>query len=231
MEEMSAFHKMIAGVRSALETKRPARASHAEIAPAAMPVAPGVRLAQLTSQFARELEQVDGRFIGLLSANELSDRVVALTQQLEVRRAALGEGVVFDLSKTALALEQAGVSIIRAGYGAEPESAIVRDQIASCDLGIIEADYGIASTGTFVVLSTPTRPSSLTLLPPVNLILVAADRILPDLAAAISALGPQKVMAHRVALITGPSRTADIEKMIVIGVHGPKQLYAAALSR
>jgi L-lactate dehydrogenase complex protein LldG len=95
---------------------------------------------------------------------------------------------------------------------------------------VVEADYAIASTGTFAVVATPGRPSSLTLLPPANLIFVAVDRILPDLAAVINALGPDAVMAHRIAFITGPSRTADIEKMIVIGVHGPKQLYAAAVS-
>ena len=79
------------------------------------------------------------------------------------------------------------------------------------------------------MVATPARPSSLTLLPPANLILVDAARVLPDMASVISALGTDTITRHRVAFITGPSRTADIEKMIVLGVHGPKRLYAAVL--
>jgi L-lactate dehydrogenase complex protein LldG len=94
---------------------------------------------------------------------------------------------------------------------------------------VVEADYAIAATGTLVVVATPRRPGSLTLLPPANVILVDAARVLPDIAAVLNALGPAMIQEHRVAFITGPSRTADIEKMIVLGVHGPKDLYAAVV--
>ena len=105
----------------------------------------------------------------------------------------------------------------------------LRERLARCDLAVVEADYAISATGTLVVVATPERPGSLTLLPPANILLVEAARILPDMAAVVSALGPDTIREHRVAFITGPSRTADIEKMIVLGVHGPKDLYAAAV--
>ena len=94
---------------------------------------------------------------------------------------------------------------------------------------MVEADYGIAATGTLAMIATPERPGSLTLLPPVNVILVNAERILPDLAAALEAIGPAAITSHRLALITGPSRTADIEKRIVLGVHGPREIHVAAV--
>jgi L-lactate dehydrogenase complex protein LldG len=104
--------------------------------------------------------------------------------------------------------------------------ATYREHLANCDLGIAEAEAGIAATGTLAVVGAPNRPNSLTLLPPTNLIIINADRMWPDLAAAVSAIGAATFTSKRVALITGPSRTADIEKMIVLGVHGPKKLYA-----
>jgi L-lactate dehydrogenase complex protein LldG len=79
------------------------------------------------------------------------------------------------------------------------------------------------------VIGAPNRPNSLTLVPPNNLIIVNADRMQPDLAAAIAGIGAETFTAKRVAMITGPSRTADIEKMIVLGVHGPKKLYVLAI--
>jgi len=76
----------------------------------------------------------------------------------------------------------------------------------------------------------PSQPAAPVFRSTVNLILVAADRILPTLAEVIAAVGPEQFARRRVALVTGPSRTADIEKMIVIGVHGPKELYAAVIA-
>lgn len=226
----TAFHKIIANVRAALDHRAAAAPVHDEPAPRAIPLAPGARRAELASRFARELERVSGRFMGVLSAAEARVRIVAAARELEVRVAAVGEGVTMDFAPLANALETAGVTIIRPRKAADDAArAEMRARLADCDLAIVEADYAIAATGTFAVVASPERPSSLTLLPPANIILVDADRILPDLAAVIGALGSETIANHRVALITGPSRTADIEKMIVLGVHGPRQLYAAAV--
>ena len=69
------------------------------------------------------------------------------------------------------------------------------------------------------------RAEPMTLLPPASLVIVQIDRMMPNLAAILAEIGPAGVAANRLTLITGPSRTADIEKRIVLGVHGPKSLH------
>ncbi len=91
-------------------------------------------------------------------------------------------------------------------------------------MGIAEADYGVASTGTLAVAADATRPGALTLLPPLSVLILRTDRIVPNLAALFERMGPAAIAEKRLTLITGPSRTADIEKRIVMGVHGPREL-------
>jgi L-lactate dehydrogenase complex protein LldG len=226
---MSAFHKMIATVKSALERAPHAAPAHAVSPGVIVPVAHDARRTELISQFARELEAVGGVFLGVFSPDEIRARTVALAREIGAHTAAIGAGVTLDTTAVARALEQAGVAVIRPGASGDAERASFRERVAACDLGIVEADAGIAATGTLAVIGTPESPNSLTLLPPTNLILVNADRMRPDLAATVAAIGAATFTSKRVALITGPSRTADIEKMIVIGVHGPKKLYALAI--
>jgi L-lactate utilization protein LutC len=124
------------------------------------------------------------------------------------------------------ALERADFRLVRTIPVADTERAAMRARVADAWLGVAEADFAIASTGTLAVVSTATRPGSLTLLPPASLVIVQIDRVLTNLAAALEAIGAGGVAANRLTLITGPSRTADIEKRIVLGVHGPKSLHA-----
>jgi L-lactate utilization protein LutC len=191
-----------------------------------MPVAPAMRHTELGAQFARELGKVDGHFMGTFTPDEARDHAVRLAKEISASRIALGAGVTLDEGPIARGLEHAGFAVTSYRHAAFDPANVIADQMAQCDLAIVEADYGIAATGTFAVTGASGRPLSLSLLPPVNLILIHASRLVPDLAAAIAALGPETLTRHRIALITGPSRTADIEKMIVVGVHGPKQLYA-----
>ena len=226
---MSAFHKIIANVKSALERAPRVPPPHAPAAGAIVPVTHDARRTELISQFARELEAVGGTFLGVFSPDESKSRIVALAREIGARNAAVGAGVTLDTGAIVRALEQSGVAVIQSGANSDAERTAFRERLANCDLGIVEADAAIASTGTLAVVGAPDRPNSLTLLPPANLILVHADRMRPDLAAAIAGIGAATFVTNRVALITGPSRTADIEKMIVLGVHGPKKLYALAV--
>jgi L-lactate dehydrogenase complex protein LldG len=220
---MAELHKIVATLKDALESSS-GRQKH-NGGTAVVPVAPGTHRAELATRFARELEAVGGRFLGIVTPDEMIDRVVAVARERGVKLAAIGEGVVNDSGAIAIALSGAGVTVMRPAGAADRETRhAMRERLARADLGIAEAHFAIASTATLAVLSTATRPSALTLLPPASLVIVQIDRVVPDLAAAVEALGPEVFATHRITMITGPSRTADIEKRIVIGVHGPKSL-------
>ena len=228
---MAEFHKLLARVKGALE-KPQAPAAHENHAARPLPVASIAQRAELVSSFARELEAVSGRFLGSMSADEAATAVAGLARENAAKSAAIGEGVVTKMSIFSAALEAAGCVLMKPrgiDKGQESTRAAMIEQFANCDIGIAEAHYAIASTGTFAVMTAEARPSSLTLLPPISVIIVNIDRVVPNLAAAIASFGVDTISTNRVSFITGPSRTADIEKRIVMGVHGPKTLYGAII--
>jgi len=226
---MAEFHKLLARLKSALETPLPV-AMHENHHAAPMPVASHAQRAELASTFARELEAVSGRFLGTLSAEAAASSVAAIARENGAHRAAIGEGVVTKMSLFSAALEAEGCTVMKPrGLETNGNRAALIEQFANCDIGIAEAHYAIASTGTFAVVTAEARPSSLTLLPPISVIIVNIDRVVADLAEAIEAFGIETFTHNRVSMITGPSRTADIEKRIVMGVHGPKMLCGAII--
>lgn len=97
----------------------------------------------------------------------------------------------------------------------------LRDFCASADVGLSSADAALAETGTIVVSSGPGRSRLATLLPPVHLALVPAARLTTDIFTWTAAR--QGHLPANVVLISGPSKTADIEQTMAIGVHGPKR--------
>jgi L-lactate dehydrogenase complex protein LldG len=220
---MAELHKIIANVKEALGVATPGNSRDA--AAAAVPVSPSAYRAELASTFARELEEVGGKFGGILTPGEVSNRIVSLAREIGAKSVALGRGIASDMDAIGEALERANFRIVRTVPVADTERAAMRSRVADADLGIAEADFAIASTATLAVVSTADRPSSLTLLPTASLAIVQIDRVMPNLATVLAALGPDGVAANRLTLITGPSRTADIEKRIVLGVHGPKSLH------
>jgi len=110
---------------------------------------------------------------------------------------------------------------VRSGVTSKDE---LRELCATCDVGITSADYGLADTGTLVMLSSPREARMVSLLPPAHLALLPRERILTGLDELFSVLPRPAEQTSSMVLITGPSRTADIEQILVRGVHGPGQI-------
>jgi L-lactate utilization protein LutC len=95
---------------------------------------------------------------------------------------------------------------------------------AAADVGLSVADAALAETGTVVVSSGPGRSRLTGLLPPVHLVLVPTSCLTVDLFTWTA--GRQRTLPSAVTLISGPSKTADIEQTLTVGVHGPKRFIA-----
>jgi L-lactate dehydrogenase complex protein LldG len=94
------------------------------------------------------------------------------------------------------------------------------------DLGVTGCDCLVARTGSIVVCTRSAGGRALSVLPPAHLVIATRSQLVADLEAAIRLLR-QRYDGHwpsQLSVITGPSRTADIEKILVMGAHGPKRL-------
>jgi L-lactate dehydrogenase complex protein LldG len=99
-------------------------------------------------------------------------------------------------------------------------------ELESCDAGITECDALVAQTGSVLVTSRSAGGRALSVLPPHHVVLARRDQLIRDLPAAFQLL-KQKYGSNypsMMSFITGPSRTGDIERILVLGAHGPKQL-------
>ena len=92
------------------------------------------------------------------------------------------------------------------------------------DAGIGWADAGLADTGTLLLRPGPDQPRSISLVPPVYVALLRVSSLHASLPAAIEALQPQANLPTNLLLVTGPSKTSDIQQTLAYGAHGPKEL-------
>ena len=99
-------------------------------------------------------------------------------------------------------------------------------RVSECDLGVTSCDCLVAQTGSVIVSTISAGGRALSVLPPTHLVITRREQIVPDLATAMALLRKRynKHWPSSLSVITGPSRTADIEKILVMGAHGPKRL-------
>lgn len=107
-----------------------------------------------------------------------------------------------------------------------------KKHLERADIGVTEADYAIADSGTLVLFSNPKKPRLASLIAPIHLAILDVKNIVPNIFELFQTLKhkPQieigsKNITSCIAFITGPSRTADIELNLTLGVHGPKELH------
>jgi L-lactate dehydrogenase complex protein LldG len=105
----------------------------------------------------------------------------------------------------------------------------LQEACAAADIGITSVDYALAATGSFVMLSSPSEARMISLLPSAHIAIFPRSRILANLDELLGILPRPADRTSSMVLITGPSRTADIEQILVRGVHGPGEIYAVII--
>ncbi len=118
-------------------------------------------------------------------------------------------------------LERCGITSLPGVRSGITDPDELRDLCAAADFGITSADYALADTGTLVLLASPREARLVSLLPPAHIAVIPCGRILTGLDELFSILPDPAAATSSMVLITGPSRTADIEQILVRGVHGP----------
>ncbi len=165
----------------------------------------------LTDLFTERAGQAGVAVIAVGSADEAAEQTVALCRERRVRRAVLWDAP--DVALIQERLRAAGVEIL------DPRARF--ETLAAAEIGITGTEAGVAETGSLVLSTAPGRPQAVSLLPPVHLALLRADQIVADPAALLDRRGP---LPSALVLITGPSRSADIGLVPVLGAHGPTEV-------
>ena len=99
---------------------------------------------------------------------------------------------------------------------------VSRERAAEARIGISQMDWALADTGTLAQDATAIDKRLVSTLPFIHIALVATSSLLPDMSTLLTSVEPYK--PGYIAMVTGPSRTADIERVLTIGVHGPERL-------
>jgi L-lactate dehydrogenase complex protein LldG len=148
-----------------------------------------------------------------VSADELVEKTAAFLRERKCRRVMLSDTEL--LRKFEL-----GDQLDEQGFEARYWSGITADAAYDYDAGVTEVDYAVAETGTLVIRHRPEHGRLLSLVPFVHVAVVQPKQIVPDLIDLFEILAREGV-GSGVTMISGPSKTADIEMNTVTGVHGP----------
>lgn len=204
---MTARERILSRVRSALGDRPPIGAPIA--------AAPRVPPGDLLAAFRERLLAVAGECTVLADREDLGSVVATRLHAAAATTVALGGGE---------AMRMLGQDLARRGFTILPPEISTAD-LAAVDAGVTAAQWGIAETGTLVLDDGAVRARRASLLPPLHIAILPRTHLVATLDEVFAGpVAASTAASHALTLITGPSRTADIELQLVVGVHGPKHL-------
>lgn len=175
---------------------------------------------ELSGVFAEELAKVDGVCTYVRNREEIEYKLQEIIYRNNIEK--------YVISSTPF-INSLGIDEILNKRGVIRINPTDKTEIAKADIGITSAKYALAETGTIVIGSDELCSRSVSLLPPVHIAFIKEDRILADIHHLFNDLRRENDSITEVSscltFITGPSRTADIELNLTLGVHGPGKLF------
>lgn len=187
--------------------------------------------AQAQERFGREVAAAGGVFHVAPQVADLNELIRTLVEQHPCHEALVWRHPVLERFGVYQQLDALGVEWLDADRAEQLAPSARRAAWLSATLGITAADFAIAETGSVVVQSARGRERMTSLLPTVHLAIVEASALVPDLFDLFAQLPPQTAagMPSNLTLITGPSKTGDLELRLVTGVHGPRHWHVALM--
>ena len=171
----------------------------------------------------------------------VSQRVARLRQELEASRAEvhltdsqswqtlLGEIAAAKGIRTVLTGMDVTCSAVEVVRYDRPVEAWKAELFGGIDAGLTRAKSAIAATGTLILWPDANEPRLMSLVPPIHVVVLDAATIHADFSAAMVAENWQAAMPTNALLISGPSKTADIQQTLAYGAHGPRELIVLVL--
>lgn len=175
----------------------------------------------LIKQFKSELEKINGECFVASDYEDATKIISSIIKQNIYKRAVVNSSI---LIKESIFLDNSmNIKFVR-DLDAHQD---FRKVLAATDVGISYAEYLVAQTGSAILVADNNEPRLLSLLPEASIIISEAANLVSDLSEAMKLLSARNLFSipNCVTIVSGPSRTADIEKVLVTGVHGPKKLY------
>lgn len=150
----------------------------------------------------------------LVRPEELAEKLIAFLQSSGCKKIALPVSPLLEALGLIDALNHAGFELLHWDQS-------TADAVYDCDCGVTDVYAAVAETGSIVVRASVEHGRLLSLVPPIHVAIVEPRLIVPDLVDLMEKISREPVHAG-VTLITGPSKTSDIEGNLVTGVHGPE---------
>ena len=248
---MSEREEMLERIRRALGRSKgsvPSAPSYAseEWPPAGQPIMPRIAAEELVATFEAEWRKVGGLPYRASAPPELDEVIRAILRSCGATAAVLSRNPLLSRLRLADRLHAWGTSAAvwtapeppraeQADCESSPRQSAVdsasaeqafREQCFTATVGITGVDFVLAESGT-LVLSSLTEGSQLaSLAPPVHLAFYTRPQVLASLEEVLERLAPRLNSGRSVVFVTGTSRTADIEQILIRGVHGPREVHA-----
>ncbi|KRF42318.1 LutC/YkgG family protein [Paenibacillus sp. Soil787] len=165
------------------------------------------------------------RLTGMAEAQAFIANFIALTQAKQI---IIQDQSELEILRKELAESDVDICVWNSdGVGAQGKEELIA-KAAGADIGIIAAEHAVAYTGSLVVTSAPTRGRSVSLLPTTLIAIIPVERLTTKLGEVLMPFDELEMKDRPAGIhfISGPSRSADIENDLTIGVHGPGIVYA-----
>ena len=160
-------------------------------------------------EFAEEFTKLQGKFIYCINQQEFAFQLSSLVKKQDWEK-------IFCVEEKLIA-----------PVAAQLADRIVKTDLAGCDVSITGCESLVARTGTIVMSSAQKSGRNASVYAPIHICIAFTSQLVYDLKDALQTAKDKygNNLPSLITFATGPSRTADIEKTLVVGVHGPKEVY------